>query len=416
MEICGMSENYKLISVCRICKSSELQSIIYLGEQPLANSLLVDKDENEIFIPLELIRCDACTTIQLSVNVNPELMFNEYYWVTGTTHTALSHLENLTKFLQAKNDKEKPRLLEVGCNDGSLLKMLEEISFGELIGVDPAKNIVDRINSKGLQLFSEFFDLDFAKRFVKNNDLVDFIVARNVFSHVPDVVKCIEAVSMILNKDGIFVMEFHEATRIVNEFHYDSIYHEHTFYHSIRSISEAASRAGLYPFDIDISPISGGSFILYFDKKIRSKSKMLINYEELEVNSGVLTYDKWKFFAENSKSIIEEIRKFMTLNKAKKISGFGASARSSTLMNAVGDEFKNLVGIADNNPHKCKKLSPGLHVLIDNPREVINKSVEIIILFPFNFEREILSFLKHDLKWSGEVYLPLPSRPRVITI
>ena len=106
----------------------------------------------------------------------------------------------------------------------------------------------------------------------------------------------------------------------------------------------------------------------------------------------------------------------MTLNKAKKMSGFGASARSSTLMNAVGDEFKNLVGIADNNPHKCKKLSPGLHVLIDNPREVINKSVEIIILFPFNFEREILSFLKHDLKWSGEVYLPLPSRPRVITI
>ena len=416
MEICGMSEHYKLISVCRICNSSELQSIIYLGEQPLANSLLVDKDENEVFIPLELIRCDACTTIQLSVNVNPELMFNEYYWVTGTTHTALNHLENLTKFLQAKNGKEKPRLLEVGCNDGSLLKMLEEISFGELIGVDPAKNIVDRINSKGLQLFSEFFDLDFAKRFVKNNDLVDFIVARNVFSHVPDVVKCIEAVSMILNKDGIFVVEFHEATRIVNEFHYDSIYHEHTFYHSIRSISEAASRAGLYPFDIDISPISGGSFILYFDKKIRSKSRKLINYEELEINSGVLTHDKWKFFAENSKSNIEEIRKFMTLNKAKKISGFGASARSSTLMNAVGDEFKSLVGIADNNPHKCKKLSPGLHVLIDNPREVINKSVEIIILFPFNFEREILSFLKHDLKWSGEVYLPLPSRPRVITI
>ena len=416
MEICGMSKNYKLISVCRICKSSELQSIIYLGEQPLANSLLVDKDENEIFIPLELIRCDTCTTIQLSVNVNPELMFNEYYWVTGTTHTALSHLENLTKFLQAKNDKEKPRLLEVGCNDGSLLKMLEEISFGELIGVDPAKNIVDRINSKGLQLFSEFFDLDFAKRFVKNNDLVDFIVARNVFSHVPDVVKCIEAVSMILNKDGIFVMEFHEATRIVNEFHYDSIYHEHTFYHSIRSISEAASRAGLYPFDIGISPISGGSFILYFDKKIRSKSKTLINYEELEVNSGVLTYDKWKFFAENSRSNIDAIGDYLLLNESKKICGFGASARSSTLMNAVGGEFKKLIGIADNNPIKHKKFSPGLHLIIDKPHNLINKSIEIIVIFPFNFESEIIEYLVKEMNWTGEVFVPLPNKPRIIKI
>jgi len=416
MEICGMSEHYELITICRICKSSKLQSIIHLGEQPLANSLLSEKKENEIFVPLELMRCDDCTTIQLSVNVKPELMFNDYYWVTGTTNTALSHLKNLTKILQDKNSIEKPRLLEVGCNDGSLLKLLDEDSFGELIGVDPAKNIVDRIEANNLQLFAEFFDLDFAKRFIKSNKLVDFVVARNVFSHVPDVVQCLEAVSILLEQNGIFVMEFHEATKIVSEFHYDSIYHEHTFYHSIRSISEAASRAGLYPFDIETSPISGGSFIIFFDKRIRDKSKQLVKYEELEINSGVLNYDKWEFFAQNSKSNIEETRKYLISNKSKKICGFGASARSSTLMNAVGKEFRNLVGIADNNQYKSKKFSPGLHLLIDNPHKIININVDIIILFPFNFEQEILSYLKDELNWSGEVFIPLPSKPRIIKI
>jgi SAM-dependent methyltransferase len=411
-----MSESYRLITVCRICKSSELQSILYLGEQPLANSLLADKEENEKYIPLELVRCNLCTTVQLSVNVNPELMFNEYYWVTGTTNTAISHLENLVEFLQAKNSKERPRLLEVGCNDGSLLKLLEEISFGELIGVDPAKNIVDHIDSKGIQLFAEFFDLNFAKEFINNNELLDFVVARNVFSHVPDVVECLEAVSVLLNKNGIFVMEFHEAAKIVNEFHYDSIYHEHTFYHSIRSISEAASRAGLYPFDIDTSPISGGSFILYFDKKIRVKSKKLINYEELENNSGVLTYDKWKIFAENSKSNIEAIRNYLLHNETKKICGFGASARSSTLMNAVGEEFKKLVGIADNNKIKHKKFTPGIHLIVDNPHKLINESIEIVIIFPFNFEKEILNYLVEEANWTGEVFIPLPNKPRIIRI
>lgn len=416
MENCGMSENYQVITICRICKSSKLQSIIHLGDQPLANSLLEDKDEKEIFVPLELLRCDTCTTIQLSVNVNPELMFKEYYWVTGTSNTAFSHLENLTKFLQAKNTKEKPRLLEVGCNDGSLLKLLKKNAFGELIGVDPAKNIINSIDPNGLQLFAEFFDLAFAKEFIKNHELVDFVIARNVFSHVPDVVQSLEAVSTLLNKDGIFVMEFHEATRIVNEFHYDSIYHEHTFYHSIRSISEAALRAGLHPFDIDTSPISGGSYIMYFDRKIRDKSKKLINYEELEKNSGVLTYDKWKYFADNSRANIEAIRSYLLANQSKKICGFGASARSSTLMNAVGKDFKSLVGIADNNSIKHEKLSPGLHLLIDEPNKLISKSIEIIILFPFNFEKEILNYLDEEAHWTGEVFIPLPNKPRVITI
>jgi 2-polyprenyl-3-methyl-5-hydroxy-6-metoxy-1,4-benzoquinol methylase len=411
-----MSSNFEVVLNCRICQSLDLQSILNLGEQPLANALIDSDKDKEIFAPLELIRCNKCTTMQLSVNVNPELMFKDYLWVTGTTKTALEHLDKLSELIETKCLVTGKSLLEVGCNDGSLLKILSKKSFSRLIGVDPAKNIIDAIDSPSLELYSEFFNLQFASEFIKKSNRVDIVIARNVFSHVPDIVSCLKAVNMVLSEDGIFIMEFHEASKIAEEFHYDSIYHEHTFYHSIRSVSEAAKFAGMQPFDIDFSPISGGSFILYFTKNQRTKTDKLKKAELTEIDSGVLGYEKWKEFAENSRNNMAEIKEYLSKNTNLTICGFGASARSSTLINAVGKEFLTMVGIADNNKFKNGKKSPGSHIRIESPYQIIDQSVDIVILFPFNFEKEIIEFLENELKWSGEIFLPLPNKPRVIRL
>ena len=411
-----MPSNFDKITICRICQSADLQSILDLGEQPLANDLIDSDEQKEIFAPLELIRCNKCTTMQLSVNVKPELMFKDYLWVTGTTKTALEHLEKFSELIETKCSIAGKSILEVGCNDGSLLKILSQKSFHRLIGVDPAKNIIDAIEAPGLDLHPKFFDLQFATEFINNNDKVDIVVARNVFSHVPDLVSCLKAVNMVLNNDGIFIMEFHEASKIAEEFHYDSIYHEHTFYHSIRSVSEAAKLAGMHPFDIDFSPISGGSFIIYFTKNERDKTESLKKSEIAEMNSGVLGYEKWKEFADSSRKNIGAIKEYLSKNANLKICGFGASARSSTLINAVGKEFHSLVGIADNNKLKNGKKSPGSQIRIESPYQLIDKSIDIVILFPFNFEKEIIDFLANELKWSGEIFLPLPYMPRIVKL
>ena len=205
-------------------------------------------------------------------------------------------------------------------------------------------------------------------------------------------------------------------TKILTEIHYDSIYHEHTFYHSIKSISEAAKIAGLNPFDIEVSPISGGSFILFFSKTFKEKTINLIEHEISENNSGVLTFQKWKEFAERSLKNLEDIREYLSKNTYRRVCGFGASARSSTLVNAIGSGCQNIIGIADNNPLKQGKMSPGVHLKIQNPKELINDSIDIIIVFPFNFEKEIISFIKDTLNWRGEIYLPLPNTPRILAI
>ena len=214
----------------------------------------------------------------------------------------------------------------------------------------------------------------------------------------------------------MFVIEFHEATKIVTEIHYDSIYHEHTFYHSIKSISEAAKIVGLNSFDIEISPISGGSLILFLSKKLKNKTISLLEHETSEEKSGVLTIEKWNEFAKKSLKNLEDIRDYLNENTGRKLCGFGASARSSTLINAIGRECQNIIGIADNNPLKQGKLSPGTHLQIESPKKLITSNIDIVVVFPFNFEEEIIGFLKNILNWSGEVYLPLPNAPRVIKI
>jgi SAM-dependent methyltransferase len=412
-----LQSNYKLITNCRICDSSKLDSILNLGNQPLANALReIDDLNEEIYIPLEVTRCENCTTVQLSVNVDSDLMFKEYFWVTGTTKTATDHLEKLSKLISKWCIKKDPSLLEVGSNDGSLLKILKKRKFGQLYGVDPAKNIVDLINEPGIVFYTDFFNFNFTGNFLKLNGKVDIVVARNVFSHVPDLVNCLKGVSSVLNGKGLFVIEFHEATKILTEIHYDSIYHEHTFYHSIKSISEAAKLVGLYPFDIELSPISGGSFVLAFSNIPKEKTSKLVGYENSEYNSGVLTIQKWKEFGKESLKHLEEIRRYMNMNKSRNFCGFGASARSSTLINAIGSECKNMVGLADNNPLKQGKVSPGIHLQIESPKKLINSNIDIVVIFPFNFEKEIISFLKDTLNWSGEIYLPLPNKPRIIKI
>jgi len=416
MTLSDLSEDFSEITKCRICNSSELQIILDLGIQPLANALREadDRSEEKKF-PLVLIRCTNCTSIQLSVNVNPKLMFQDYLWVTGTTNTAREHCVRIAREICSLVD-ENPIILEIGSNDGTLLKAFREISNGALYGVDPAMEISNSARQLGIDIRTEFFTSKFAERFRKESGRVNVVIARNVLSHVPDLMDVMKGIDDVLDQNGIFVVEFHEASKILSEIHYDSIYHEHTFYHSIHSMSEAQKSVGLIPFDLLESPISGGSFILISSRDVRPPSTSLTMAMEKEELLGVQSEKAWLEFSRLAKENLTLIREFLSSNTDVKVKAFGASARSSTLMNAIGLPALLLSEIADNNSLKWGKCSPGLYRPIGSPRLVIDNSVDVVFICPFNFEDEIVSYLKHELNWKGKVYLPLPGKPRIYTI
>jgi SAM-dependent methyltransferase len=411
-----LDEDYELIDSCRICDSEDLHVILDLGVQPLANALreLGDSSEEKKF-PLVLLRCRNCTSVQLSVNVNPKLMFQNYFWVTGTTETAREHCHRLAVEL-SKYLEDGQAVLEIGSNDGTLLREFLKLTSGEIYGIDPAVDIYQESGDSKIKVLTDFFTSKFASGFKNQFGQVDLVVARNVLSHVPDLKDVFAGIDLLLSPTGIFVVEFHEATKILSEIHYDSIYHEHTFYHSIKSMTEAQSKIGLIPFDVIQSPISGGSHVLVSSRIPKPPSKRLLEARKKEEASGVGSESAWMDFAKKSRENLAQIRDFLVRNQDVALIAFGASARSSTLINAVGTEAKRLTAIADNNPLKWNKLSPGSHLPIESPRSLITENVKVVFICPFNFEEEIVNYLQADLGWHGQVFLPLPDKPRVYTI
>src|SRR5262245_59859267 len=228
----GLSETLR---TCRICDSAVIDRILDLGAQPPANSLRRDRSECLPAIPLVLCRCRSCGTIQLTETVSPDYLFRNYVWVTGTSQAAREHSARFCEHLLARC-RIRPRfVLEVASNDGTFLQRFRE--RGErVLGVDPAQNVAEMARKDGIPTRAEFFGLALAREIAAEHGLGDAVYARNVISHVANAKDVVAGMSHCLSDAGTGAIEFHSAEVIVDDLHYDSIYHEHLFYHSLHTI------------------------------------------------------------------------------------------------------------------------------------------------------------------------------------
>ena len=417
MEIKKNNKNSYSITQCRICNSKHISKVLDLGLQPLANSLKKESNLPEDFYPLEILKCNNCSVIQLTETVNPSILFDKYVWVTGTSKVAIQYSEiffkRTSKFLNNKNNF----VVEIASNDGTFLKPFKENGY-RVLGIDPAENIAKIANDNKIPTRNEFFGTKSAEDIISLEGKANLIFARNVIPHVENVKDVIEGIKNLLDKNGVGVIEFHRADIILKELHYDSIYHEHLFYFSIYSLTSLLNNYGLYPFDLDISPISGGSFVIYFSKDKRLKSEFLINSEEEEVDLGVEKMSKWNQFAISVFEHKNKLKKiiFDLAKKKKKLIAYGASARSSTILNYcnIGNNYINV--IADKSPLKHNLYSPGSSIKIVEPIIALKDNPDAILLLAWNFKDEIISELKDLYNWSGKVILPLPNDPIIIDI
>ena len=407
--------NYVQITKCRTCPSDKLLEILDLGLQPLANALrhnLGDKDESKY--PLRLVQCGDCNLVQIDVNVKPELMFSNYNWVTGTSQSSMEHCENFARRTLQIVEYVPKSVLEVGSNDGTLLKAFRHKKVNLLVGVDPAENLT-REYGTGIFAESAYFDSINSDKIQDKYGKFDVVIARNVFSHVPDFCDVISGVSKLIEPDSIFLMEFHWAHDILLNLHYDSIYHEHTYYHSISSVSSVLKNYGLEVFDAFKSPISGGSVVVVASRNPKPVTPELTRMRELEAISRISDYKSWKDFGEKALENLNQIASVIGSYSGKRICAFGASARSSTILNAIGIHGAKILSVAENNPRKWGKFSPGIGLPIESVENMLSRKPDLIILFPFNFKDEIIDQLSR-LGWSGSLLLPIPHPPQLIEV
>lgn len=406
------------IENCRICESSKLVNVLHLGDQPPANSLRKNRDETLPNIPLKLVFCENCSTVQLSDTVNPNFLFDHYVWVTGTSSTAIEYSQIFCERLMSrlsKNKENPPFIVEIASNDGTFLKRFVDAGCS-VQGVDPAQNIVEIALENGIPTRADFFNRPVAEDICKSKGAASAVIARNVIPHVKEVHSIINGIAHLIGEEGLGVIEFHYARKIIDELHYDSVYHEHLFYFSIKTMGGLLERYGMKIFDVEESPISGGSLVVYFSRVDKEKSDALREIESYEDRVGMNELSTWQQFSkacqDHAKSLTAMIHK---AKESGPVIGYGASARSSTLLNFCGLSDSDLDFIIDKNELKQGLITPGsgIEIIPLGPDLEVLMNASAVVMLAWNFEKEIEKEIR-ALGYTGPIIMPLPNEPRVI--
>lgn len=413
----SISSFSETLQSCRICSSPRIEVILDLGAQPPANSLRERREEALPVVPLVLCRCASCGTVQLTETVSPGYLFSHYFWVTGTSKGAQDYSRVFFERLASRSKQGRLFVAEVASNDGTFLKPFQERG-DKVLGIDAARNIAAIASVAGIPTIAEFFGSEVAQQIVAEHGNADIVFGRNVIPHVANANDVVAGIAHCLKPDGTGAIEFHRADVILEDLHYDSIYHEHLFYHSLHSIRLLLDRFGLRLFDVTESPISGGSLVAYFAKAPRTPTDALKKTLEHEAALGIGNARPWREFAIRCEQHRGALRGLVeqTKVKGKRLIGYGASARSSTLLNYCGIDNRHLEVVADKNTLKHGRYTPGTDIPIVAPERAFADRPDTVLLLAWNFREEILAQIKADYGWWGEVIVPLPGDPVVIRI
>ena len=413
-----MNKIFETINSCRVCNSSEILEVMNLGSQPPANSLYQKNQIRPQPVPLRLMYCEECSTVQLGEDVDPEYLFSNYLWITGTSDTANKFSHNFVEKALSYSNKDNSDLfvVEVASNDGTFLDQFQKVGC-RVLGIDPATNIAKIASEKGVPTEAQFFSNELAKAILNNHGSADFVYARNVIPHVKEIHSVLSGVETLLTKDGIGIIEFHNAGLLLDELHYDYIYHEHLFYYTLTSINSLLRRHGLYLFDVSLSPISGGSWVVYFSKEQRKKSSELIKAQSSEIEIKYNKKSSWVNFSNDAKKHADDLSILVKkeVKKHGKITAYGASARSSTLLNYCGINSDHISVVIDKNPLKDRLFTAGSNIPIVSYEEGLSyiEESDVILLLAWNFKDEIIKDLKLS-GYKGNFIIPLPGKPKII--
>lgn len=381
---------------CKICQDdSETEEILNLGLIPISNYLKKTISEDDKKIPLELYLCKSCSLVQIKEYEIPENIFTDSYpYFSSTSKTFLDHAKKYSKKIISKlNLDSNSFVIEIASNDGYLLTNFINRNI-PCIGIEPTKSTAKIAKRKGIKVIEDFFSIKLAKQISKLYKKPNLIIANNVLAHIPDINNFINGLSYLLDKNGTITIEIPYLINLLNKVQFETIYHEHFSYFSLKPLAIAFSKFNLKIYDIDELDVHGGSLRLYLcnvNSNIET-SKIVtefLNYEDKNKLYLINTY-----FNLNTKieSYCKSFKKFIYECKAKKktIAGYGAAAKANTILNYCKLNHRDIIYICDSSISKQNKFMPGTNIPIFSPEILKKNPPDIILIFPWNIEKEII--------------------------
>ena len=382
------------------------------GKMPIANAFVINKNDDQYLFNLKIGFCEKCFTFQVLEIPEAKKMFNNNYaYLASTSQVMKNHWKELgDKLIKEKKLEKSSFVVEVGSNDGIFL---ENISKREIphLGIDASKNVCDIAEKKGVKTLNGFFGVSIADEIVSKHGKADIILSTNTMHHIEDINNVAEGMSKLIKDDGIIVTEDPSLVEMIKKNSYDQIYAEHMYIWSLASMNSLFNKFNLEVFDIENNNFHGGCSRYFIGKKNKRKiSQNVIVHEKLETKIGINKISTYKKFIENVKLSKKKLNQliYKIKDEGKKIVGYGAPAKSTTVLNYCGLNYESIDVIYDNSATKINKYTPGKSLIkINNSSNFEKELSEYCVLFAWNHKDEILNKEKQYSKKGGKWIIPV---------
>ncbi|MDA9091680.1 class I SAM-dependent methyltransferase [Pelagibacteraceae bacterium] len=388
--------------ICKISKK-KMNPFMSFGQMPIANGFIEEKNFNkEYFYNMEVGFSEDLSLFQLNDHPKPESMFNDAYpFFSGSSSYMQNHFKNYADFVKNNFLKNSSRIIEIGSNDGTLLKnFLNENN--KIIGFEPSKNVALKAQKENIPTINNFFNIENVKNLTDYLGKTDVVCASNVICHIPDLDNLIKSVDLLLSQDGTFIFEEPYLGSMFEKTSYDQIYDEHIYMFSISSIVKIFSLYDLQLVDV-LPQITHGGSMRYIVKRKKKKDvslniKKMLEREKINKIDSIESCLSFKKNCETSKDKINERLKNLKMED-KKICGYAATSKSTTILNYCNIDTSMIDFICDTTEEKIGKFSPGKHIPIVDMNYFYKNLPHCIYLFAWNHKEEIF---KKENSFKGE--------------
>ena len=403
---------------CRMCKSNNIPKFLDLGFSALSDNFLTSDqlEQSETFYPLTVHSCLDCCLCQLGYVVPPELMFNENYpYDSSTTKTGREHFTKMgVDICNRFNLKPNSLVIDVGSNAGVLLSGFKSKGM-KVLGIEPSSKLANIAINNGIDSIIEFFSNILVKKILDNYGKVSVLTGTNVFAHIDDLDDFMISADSLLVEDGIIVIEAPYLLHLINNLEYDTIYHEHLSYLSVKPMIKFCKRFNFEVFDIEEQTIHGGTLRYFIGRKdMRKVSLNVSNYLKIEDEQGLYSEKKLHDFAKSVKNHRNALLRllFDLKRDGKKIVAISAPAKGNTLLNYCKIDSEILDYVTERNPLKIGKFTPGMHIPVYSDKK-LEEQPDYALILAWNFADEIIKNNSKYMEKGGKFILPIP-KPQIV--
>jgi SAM-dependent methyltransferase len=403
---------------CRICKGLRLERFLDLGLQPHCNSFLRAEQlqQPEPRWPLDLLYCHDCHLVQLGTVVDREVMFRNYVYVSGTTATLRAHFDQSAEDLIQRFALPREALvLDIGSNDGTFLSCFRSRGV-RVLGVDPASNIAAQANAAGIETINDYFSEPVATRVRQERGAASLITACGVFFHIDDMDDVCRGVSALLAPDGVLHVQAIYLGGMLERGLYDQVYHEHVSYYTLHALMNLFPRFGMEIFDVDFSPIHGGSILIYASHRgarpVSPRVARVLADERGKGWDGVAAYHEFAGRVQrNRDALVALIRQRRAAGR--RIAAYAAPAKGNTLLNYCGLGPELISYAVEKAPLKIGLFTPGMHIPVIDEADAEANPPDDYLLLAWNFLDELLAKNAAFRARGGRFIIPVPE-PHVV--